>query len=173
MRIQFVGQAPSQETDGKPPFTGKCGKFLANLLGTTQEQMLEDHDFINVLDRWPGKGIGGDKFPLIEAQTAAKAKLELLRDKPFVILLGNNVARAFGAKAFTYLTWYEIRNPENFADVVVPRMSVVPHPSGVNRYWNSPKARDAARRFFNSITSHGKAENEEPVQADRQDVSVP
>ena len=104
MRIQFVGQAPSRETDGKPPFTGKCGQFLAELLGTTQEQMLLDHDFLNVLDHWPGAGIKGDKFPIPEAKVAARRKLEQLRGRvvscsgttwrgrssarPFVILNG-------------------------------------------------------------------------------------
>ncbi len=53
MRIQFVGQAPSSESDGMPPFTGRCGKFLAEvLLGTTQEQMLLDHDFVNIFVPW-------------------------------------------------------------------------------------------------------------------------
>lgn len=148
-----MGQAPSKETDGLPPFTGKCGKFLAEMLGLTQEEMLQRHDFINVLDAWPGKGVGGDKFPMAQAQTAAREKLNLLRDKPVVILLGNNVARAFGAKSFTYLSWYEIRNPDKMSDVVVPRMAVVPHPSGVNRYWNNPNNRATVRKFFDYLIS--------------------
>ncbi len=152
MRIQFVGQAPSQETEGKPPFTGKCGKFLAEvLLGTTQEQMLKDHDFINVLDYWPGKGLGGDKFPMDKAQAEAQKKLDILRNKRVVILLGNNVARAFGAKSFSYLSWYEIRNPQNSNDVIVPRMAVIPHPSGINRYWNRPENRTVVAKFLKYI----------------------
>lgn len=153
MRIQFVGQAPSQETDGQPPFTGKCGVFLANLLGLTQKEMLEQHDFINVLDHWPGRGVGGDKFPLIQAKTAARDKLEMLREKPVVILLGNNVARAFGATQFRYFTYYEIRNPVNPSDIIVKRMAVVPHPSGVNRLWNIPGNRETASKFLRYIQS--------------------
>lgn len=151
MKITFVGQAPSRETDGQPPFTGRCGAFLANLMDMTQEEMLREHAFLNVLDKWPGKGLGGDKFPMVQAMTAAKEKLELLRKKPLVVLLGNNVARAFGAKDFSYFSWYEIRNPENITDVVVPRMSVVPHPSGVNRHWNRAENRDIARKFFHYL----------------------
>ena len=113
MRITFVGQAPSRETDGKPPFTGKCGRFLAELLGTTQEQMLKDFDFLNVLDHWPGASFKGDKFPFSEAKIAAKNKLELLRGR-VVVLLGHNVARAFGCRTFAYFSWYEIRNPEGY-----------------------------------------------------------
>lgn len=152
MRIAFVGQAPSRETDGKPPFTGKCGRFLAELLGTTQEQMLLDHDFLNVLDRWPGASIKGDKFPIPEAKIAAKRKLEQLRGR-VVVLLGHNVARAFECKTFRYFEWYEIRNPENYADVVVPLLTVVPHPSQVNRWWNREESRMVAEKFLRTLAS--------------------
>ena len=139
MRLLFVGQAPSRESDGHPPFTGRCGKFLAELLGTTQEQMLLDHDFINVLDRFPGKGPGGDKFPMIEAKAQASRKLDQLRGRR-VVMLGHNVSRAFGGERFTYLSTYDVRNPENFADRVC-LATVVPHPSGRNRFFNREENR--------------------------------
>ena len=153
MRILFVGQAPSAETDGKPPFVGRCGKFLAELMDTTQEQMLLDHDFINVFDRWPGKGYGGDKFPMPEAKQLAKAKLDQLRDRQMVVLLGSNVARAFNASQFRYLEFYEMRNPDNFSDCVAKAMSVVPHPSGVNRYYNNPRNRLVVGEFLRRLAS--------------------
>lgn len=150
IRIQFVGQAPSKETDGKPPFTGRCGAFLAQLMGTTQEKMLVDHDFLNVLNSWPGKGVGGDRFPFIEAKVAAQKMFPQLRNR-IVILLGANVAKAFGMRQFRYLERYEMRNPQNLSDVVVPLMIVIPHPSGVNRYWNFPDNRMIVSKFFNEI----------------------
>jgi uracil-DNA glycosylase len=146
----FIGQAPSRETEGKPPFTGKCGSFLAGLMGLTQEEMLATHDFLNVLDHYPGKGVGGDKFPMVEATVKARKMLPTLRGRS-IILLGANVARAFGAKQFSYLTQYEIRNPENLADIIVPWMVVIPHPSGINRHWNKPANRDVVRKFFSSL----------------------
>jgi len=150
MRICFIGQAPSRETDGKSPFTGKCGKFLAELLGTTQEQMLLDHDFMNVLDRYPGPSIKGDKFPIPEAKIAARKKLAQLRGRA-VVLLGNNVARAFDCRSFRYMEWYEIRNPDNYADVMVPLMTVVPHPSGINRWFNREENRLIAAKFLRAL----------------------
>src|ERR1700677_4915311 len=99
LRLLFIGQAPSRETDGLPPFVGKCGKFLAELMDMDQASMLAAHDFKNVLDHWPGKGIGGDLFPMKEARVAAKLLLEDCRGRA-VVLLGNNVARAFEMKAF-------------------------------------------------------------------------
>lgn len=148
MRLLFVGQAPSQDSDGQPPFTGKCGKFLAEaLLHTAQEQMLIDHDFMNVFDHWPGKGINGDKFPMLEARDRVPYLIERLRDR-VVVFLGHNVATAFGAKGFKYLTWYEIRNPKDIKDLIVPRMVVVPCPSDSNRHWSSPTNRMIASKFL-------------------------
>jgi uracil-DNA glycosylase len=152
MRILFVGQAPSRETDGKPPFTGKCGKFLAELLGTSQEQMLADHDFVNVLDHWPGKSLKGDAFPIPEAKLAAKKKLQLLRGR-VVVLLGHNVARAFCCTKFSYFSWYEIRSDDDSADVVVPNMAIVPHPSQVNRFWNVEENRLIAGKFLRALAA--------------------
>lgn len=150
MKLTMIGQAPSRETNGKPPFTGKCGVFLASLMGISQEEMLAQHEMLNVLDYWPGKGLGGDKFPMPLAKIAARKMLESLRNKP-VILLGSNVARAFGAKRFRYLEHYEIRDPQHSSEIIVPFMVVVPHPSGVNRWWNRPESRDVARKFFGEL----------------------
>jgi uracil-DNA glycosylase len=151
MKLLIVGQAPSRETEGKPPFTGKCGAFLAELMGTTQDEMLEANEFINVLSHWPGKGINGDKFPVTEATISAQKLLPTMRGRR-VILLGANVARAFGAKNFRYFERYEIRNPAKISDTIVPFMVVVPHPSGRNRYWNKPEHRENAKKFFRYLT---------------------
>lgn len=150
MRLLFVGQAPSRESEGNPPFTGKCGKFLAELMGTTQEQMLLDHDFINVLDHWPGRDLTGDRFPPREARVAAKAKMGQLRGR-VVVMLGHGIVRAFGSTQFRYLQWYELRHPDNFADVVSKYVTVVPHPSGVNRYFNKIDNRLIVGKFLGML----------------------
>lgn len=149
-RIYFIGQAPSRETDGQPPFVGKCGKFLAEqLMGLTQEEMLAQHDFVNVLDRWPGKGINGDLFPLAKARVAARGLAEDMRNR-VVIMLGHNVARAFGCDKFQYFRWYEVRHPDNTNVIIAKRCAIIPHPSGVNRLWNLQNNRIIARKFLMS-----------------------
>ena len=152
MKLLFVGQAPSKETDGQPPFIGKCGKFLAELLGTTQEQMLQEHDFINILDNWPGKGITGDKFPMQEAKIAARKKLSIMEGRTCV-LLGRNVATALGCKQFQYFWWYEIHDPVDFDICVVKQAIIIPHPSGVNRHWNKEENRLIATKFLRMLAS--------------------
>lgn len=154
MKILFIGQAPSRESDGQPPFTGKCGKFLAEeLLGVTQEQMLLDHDFINVLERWPGKSpLGGDLFPMKDAMAAARGLLDKLVGRT-VILLGNGVARAFGVRQFKYFNIYEMRHPENPNVVIANFCAIVPHPSGKNRIFNVRANRDAASKFLRTLAA--------------------
>lgn len=152
MKILFIGQAPSRDSDPLRPFSGRCGKFLAELLDTTQEDMLEQHDFLNVLDEWPGKGVGGDRFPILVAMAAARRKVPQLRGRT-VVLLGANVARAFGAKNFQYLQFYRLLNPENYADVLSQKMCVVPHPSGINRWYNRRENRDIVSKFLRELAT--------------------
>lgn len=153
MKILFVGQAPSKETEGKPAFVGKCGAILASLMGMTQEDMLTKHDFVNVLDYFPGKGINGDKFPLPQALVSAKAMMPSFKGR-FVVLLGANVARAFSVSKFRYLEWYDW-TVEGLK--VCSRVCIVPHPSGVNRYYNDPRAREEVSRFLKKLKEHAES----------------
>jgi uracil-DNA glycosylase len=152
VKLLFIGQAPSRESDGQPPFTGRCGKFLAQLMGITHESMLREFDFTNVLDYWPGKGPGGDLFPIKLAQEEAVKMLPSMRGRT-VVLLGANVARAFQLGKFSYMGWYAVCNPEDHGDVVVPRLTVVPHPSGRVRFYNSAANRDVVSKFLRSLAS--------------------
>jgi len=70
-----------------------------------------------------------------------------------VVLLGANVARAFQIRKFSYMGWYAVCNPQDHADVVVPKLTVVPHPSGRNHWFNSEANRDIASKFLRSLTS--------------------
>lgn len=147
-KLLFIGQAPSRETDGQPPFVGRCGKFLAeDLLGMKQEDMLLQFEFVNVLERWPGKGLNGDLFPLAKAKVGARRLVEHMRNRT-VVLLGHNVARAFGCEKFQYFRWYDVRHPDNNNVVIAKRCAIVPHPSGVNRLWNLKNNRLVARKFL-------------------------
>jgi hypothetical protein len=93
----------------------------------------------NVLRRWPGKNGKGDHFPMRLAKTNAR-RLALGFVGRRVILLGRSVAKAFGLNV-GYLKWVNIG-----FDV-----AVVPHPSGVNRWWNEARNKAAARRFMEDV----------------------
>ncbi len=80
-----------------------------------------------------------------------------------VVLLGQNVAGAFGAKGAAYMNWYEMRNPQNMTEVVIAKCVVIPHPSGVNRHYNRPSNRDTVAKFL-----RGLADQVDPAEETRQ-----
>lgn len=95
----------------------------------------------NLLDEWPGHVGKGARFPIAEARGAAK----VLRGRTFkagrtVILLGKRVARAFDVKA-DYLEPVQVGRAS---------VTVIPHPSGINRWYNDVGREAAVATFMRS-----------------------
>ena len=149
--LVFIGQSPSRETDSLPPFAGRDGKDLAALIGKSQDQMLRDHDFVYLIEKWPGKSICGDRFPMPAAKTRVRELFPHLRGK-MVALIGSKVSKAFGCEHFAYFRWYQMTDHENPTDVVVARMVVIPDPSYSVRWYGNVDNRDQARKFLQYIT---------------------
>jgi uracil-DNA glycosylase len=131
-QVTFVGQAPSRTSDPRQPLSGRSGRFLADLLGVGMETFLR-YRRVNLLDRWPGKNGKGDAFPV------AKAAKRRFRGR--VVVLGLKTASALGLEPAYF-------SPQTGLNAV---FVVVPHPSGVNRWWNSSKNRQTARRSVRSF----------------------
>ena len=144
-KMIFVGQAPSCETDERPAFTGRCGRFLAEMLGLPQEEMLRRFLFINLLPRFPGKAKGGDAFPMDQARVYAEALASFFSRKNSVVLLGRNVAKAFNLGSLDLLSWHHPVQTHG------ARTAMVPHPSGINRWYNDEANREKATWFLRSI----------------------
>lgn len=135
MKPLLVGEAPARGTEGLPPFSGRSGAFLARVAGFDVAARFE---CVNLLDRWPGPQGKGSAFPLAEARAAA---LELDVGGRTVILAGWRVAHAWPDRApRAYLVAVDGAHGGPLA--------VLPHPSGVCRWWNDAWRRDAARRFL-------------------------
>lgn len=102
---------------------------------------------MNLLPEWPGSSGKGSLFPLVEAAEAA-ASLERspeLARSSVVLLCGKRVAAAFGEERRGYF--------EPFARC--GRVwAVVPHPSGVNMWWNEPENREEWRRFLTGVKAY-------------------
>jgi hypothetical protein len=141
----LVGQAPSKETEGALPFSGRCGPKLAGLLGVQHEDLWSKFEVVNVLDHFPGSAGRGDSFPISEARERAKVLAPGFEGRR-VVLLGRNVARAFDLGAMPFFEWQAV-------DAHGARMlcSVVPHPSGMVHFWNEPENVARAKRFMGSI----------------------
>lgn len=129
----IVGEAsnlPSGEA-----FGGRSGRFLASLLGVGLPEFMATFDRVNLLSTWPGRSGGrkGHLFPLGEARRAALVMD--LRGR-HVVLAGRRVASAFGIGKAAFLEPAEAGKGE--ASCVV-----VPHPSGIVRWYNLPANREA------------------------------
>jgi uracil-DNA glycosylase len=141
--VLFVGQAPGPRSGASTrPFEGSySGRRLASLLELSNEDMLARHDFVNLLDEFPGKNDSnhprGDAFPLRKAREAARRIAPTFAGRA-VVLLGRNVVDAFELE----IDWFEWR-PE-----LESLVAACPHPSGVSHWWNSPLNVERARSFF-------------------------
>lgn len=102
----------------------------------------------NLLNEWPGHARRGSAFPMDEGRAAAERFEEVLDIvKPELVLLtGRRVAAAFGLHMHH-------RGQDYFEACTVHerRATVVPHPSGVNRWWNELINRERARDFLEEL----------------------
>jgi uracil-DNA glycosylase len=152
--IVLVGEAPSQHSNPKKPFSGASGKTLAKVAGLSgYEELRARATLLNVLDRWPGKGNAGEKgsrFPLVRAKPHAAKILArfLYREGASIVLVGKRVARAFGFDEVPPFRW---AMSVKIAGVDLGRVAVMPHPSGCNHWWNAEENRAAASAFLRGV----------------------
>jgi hypothetical protein len=141
MKPLLIGQAPSRKGDpAKPLSRDPLASRLAHLCGLTKEEYLDAFERVNILDAWPGKCGKGDAFPLAETRRNAALITADIRNER-VVLLGKSVARSFGIKA-NVLKWFRFG---------AGRAIVLPHPSGVNRWYNDENNVIAARRIMRRL----------------------
>lgn len=142
-RTLLVGQAPSRDGHGvATPFSGASGRRLASLMGVPHAELATRFRLANLLDRWPGARGAGDAFPLAEAR-AGWRRIADAGLPPRTVLIGFAVARACGYGDAAPLTW--LPGPDGGL------VAVVPHPSGLSRWWNDPAGRAAAAAFLSAV----------------------
>jgi hypothetical protein len=140
-RPVLVGQAPGPRSDPRYPLLGghavrSAGARLQALMGLGLVEYARLFCRRNLLEAWPGHAGKGDRWPAGEAAKEAGRLAQALRGRT-VLLLGRNVAGAFG-RTGPYLEW---------VDDGVRMAAILPHPSGVNLWWNDP-ANEARGRVF-------------------------
>ena len=141
-RPAIVGEAPSRSSDPSRPLSGRgFADKIAALLGTTPGRYLRSFERAYLLDEWPGESSGkGSAFPLKEARIAAVALAPNLSGRE-VIFAGRRVAEAFG-----FFEEYMVRKALwDFS------ASTIPHPSGVNRWWNDPGNAESVGMFLRAV----------------------
>ncbi len=143
-RILLVGQAPSasMKRGDRPLIGGKSGFFLQQLCGMTLRQYVKTFETLNLLSEYPGKDGKGDRFPMKEARISAALYATGWSGRR-VIFMGKNVARAFGKDKMPPMEW--VSDERGF------RYAIMPHPSGVNRWWNSKANMATAKAFLEKL----------------------
>jgi len=143
-KVVLIGQAPgSGDASAGPLRGGRSGKMIVKLAGLIDETWLPRvFDLRNLLHAYPGRaGEKGDAFPASLAAEAANAMRAELSGR-MVVFLGRGVSRAFG---FPKLAPFEIVEAGGL------RAAMIPHPSPVNRFWNSERNRIAGGRFLGGL----------------------
>lgn len=127
MKPLIVGEAPGKNGDATKPIEGRIGARLAACCGLTLDEFLSTFDRINLLNEQPQDSGKGTDFNVRAAAKTARVIEKTFVGRPFVLLLGKRAGSAFG-----------LVKPEYFARVVMSGAAVfvVPHPSGINRWWN-------------------------------------
>jgi len=146
--LLLVGQAPCGQRPRAPALcpSTRSGRRLAELAGVGSVR--EIADAVNLLRRFPGSaGPKGDLFPIEEARRAARRLAGRMRARRATLLLGGNVARAFGVGGTDFLEWTEVRGA---------RACVFPHPSGISHWWNDPRNVRRARRFLRRLAMEAR-----------------
>jgi hypothetical protein len=136
-KIVLIGQAPSRFGDPRQPLCMSIAKKLSMLIGMSYLEYFDTFDRMNVLDHWPGANEKGDKFPMREARVKAQEIVQSLVERK-VIFVGRATALAFGFRT-QFFEWVE------FAGFTA---AAIPHPSGVNYWWNEKHNVELASKFL-------------------------
>lgn len=147
-RTLIVGQAPSASAGHRRAFDGRSGARLAELMGIPHADMLKRFDTVNLIPVFPGKErrARGDRFSMREARRgAARVLMGVFWSR--ILVVGIATARAIGLGPVSgdvnVLLWGT--GPEGAT------YGVVPHPSGLNRWWNDPDNERRGRAFLEEV----------------------
>lgn len=142
----LVGQAPSRSASD---LLGGSGARIARLAGLSLEQYESRLARVNLLEEWPGRVGDGDALPPREARAAWRALIPELAGRRRVVLLGRGVARAAGLDGAPW--WSEVELEVYGRRAFSVTLAVVPHPSGVSRWWNDPVGVLRARAWWREL----------------------
>ena len=121
--IIFVGMNPAHQGDPDTPLEGRIGKRFAKLLQITPEQFAADFERVNL-----------NYLPLssFDYEEAARRADSIIRNKEIrkVVVCGQRVCGCFWLPFLPLHT--KIRGGRK-------AYFILPHPSGLNRWWNDPE----------------------------------
>lgn len=144
-RVLLIGQAPGRGGQG-PLFPSATGHRLLTLARCDLDTFKEAFEVVNLLQVYPGpsKTGNGDAFPRIAARVSADSMLPKLYGRR-VLFLGRGVAGAFGFGKGPWLAWRWHQHPARGGAFL---WAAMPHPSGMDHFYNDPGNRAIAGSFL-------------------------
>lgn len=142
MKPLIIGEAPGKNGDPTTPIEGRVGRRLAECAGIPFEEFLDTFDRRNLLDVQPQDSGKGAKFNVKSAGRVARELEKHFTLGQIVLLLGQRTASAFRIINEPYF---------NCTPINGARVYIVPHPSGVNTWWNSLDNELEMIRFMHRI----------------------
>ena len=137
----IIGEQPSKNGNPDTPVSGRIGERLAEFMGITYmeyDMLFERVNLLPIREEYTGSGKEWD------ADRAKARAIELsaaFESGQVVLLLGKRASTAFGLS-----DEYFLRHKVNGADVYV-----IPHPSGLNRWYNDESNKLMAQEFLRAI----------------------
>ena len=151
-KIVLVGFSPSHTGDPKEPLAGVgSGHRLAKLCGLDVATYLRTFDRINLHYETPKKN---DRVTRLVGEASASMFRARFAGRK-IILLGKDVARAFGFNDNDkMLEWIKMTSSNIFLPLTY--FALLPHPSGLNRWYNEPRNVRRAERFLRREVGRGR-----------------
>ncbi len=156
----MVGQAPSAKgsRDPRHALTGAPMRRIFKVSGIELMTYVRTFERHNLVAHWHGYRRRGDpssgsRFDEREAGTSALVLADRLAGRRRLLCWGGVVAKAFigvAADSMPPLEWQRHEVP-GLDDVYDAAVAVLPHPSGLNRWWNDPANAAAAGVFIREV----------------------
>lgn len=142
MRPLIIGEAPSKNEFPPTPIEGRIGRRLASYAGLSFEEFLTRFDRVNLLSVRQDTAEKGFTFDRVAALESWRIIARRIKPGQTVLLLGKRVADAVGCVN----DYFE---PCRLVGGIT--LYVVPHPSGVSRWWNDEKNKERMRGFMTEL----------------------
>jgi hypothetical protein len=146
MKPLLIGEAPSKNENIPRPLEGRIGHRLAKFAGITFEEYLELFDRVNLLTLRQDTAEKGFEFDMELATISAGLLRQTQPERRYMVLLGKRVAEAFRLPLFYF---EEMKEPDH-------TFIVMPHPSGVNRWFNDSRNLTEAQSFMRRMVEQAK-----------------
>lgn len=147
MKPLIVGEAPGKNGDPSKPIEGRVGARLAACAGIPFDEFLETFDRVNLLQVQPQDSGKGTDFNVKAAGRMARELEKTFGVGQVVLLLGKRVAASFKLTKVDYFETFALNHA---------KVTVVPHPSGVSRWWNDLDNELQMIRFMHGVVRQVK-----------------